>query len=82
MGDPYTYLGRGGGEKAHEDFLFNVPIKRRGFSKEASRELREVVDEVLSLTISLYKSSPLAFSAYALFVLFPKILLRPLPGGC
>ena len=62
--------------------LFNVPIKRRKFPKEASRLLREVLDETLSLTLSLHHSSPLAFNAYYVFVLFPRLLLRPLPDGC
>ena len=59
---------------------FNVPIKRRCFPKEASRALiREALDETLSLALSLHKSSPLAFIAFALFVLFPRLLLRPHP---
>ena len=62
--------------------LFNVPVKRRKFPKEASRLLREALDETLSLALSLHHSSPLAFSAYSLFVLFPRLLLRPLPDGC
>ena len=32
--------------------------------------------------MSLHVSSPIAFSAYSLFVLFPRLLLRPLPDGC
>jgi hypothetical protein len=59
-----------------------VPVKRRCFPKEASRALREALDETLSLTLSLHKSPPLAFGAFALFVLFPRLLLRPLPDGC
>ena len=57
----------------------NVPVKRRCFPKEASRALREALDETLSLTLSLHKSSPLAFSAFAFFILFPRLLLRPPP---
>ncbi len=60
----------------------NVPVKRRCFLKEATRLLREALDETLSLALSLHSSSPLAFSAFALFVLFPRLLLRPLPDGC
>ena len=56
-----------------------VPVKRHCFPKEASRALRKALDETLSLTFSLHKSSPLTFSAFALFVLFPRLLLRPLP---
>jgi len=66
----------------HEISSFNVPAKRRCFPKEASRALREALDETRSLAPSLHKSSPLAFIAFALFVLFPRLLLRPLPDGC
>ena len=66
----------------HEISNFNVQVKRRCFPKEASRALREPLDDTLSMTLSLHKSSPLAFSAFALFVLFPRLLLRPLPHGC
>jgi hypothetical protein len=34
------------------------------------------------LALSLHGSSPLTFSAFSLFVLFPRLLLRPLPDGC
>ena len=61
---------------------YNVPVKRRKFPKEASRLLRDTMDETLSMALSLHHSSPLAFSAYSLFVLFPRLLLRPLPDGC
>ena len=50
--------------------------------KEASRALREALDETIALALSLHKSSPLVFSAFALFVLFMRLLLRPLPDGC
>ena len=62
--------------------LFNVPVKRRKFPKEVSRLLREALDEILSLALSLHLSSPLAFSAYSLFIFFPRLLFRPLPDGC
>ncbi len=62
--------------------IFNVPVKRRCFPKEASRVLREALDKTLSMAMSLHKSSPLAFSVLAPFVLFPRLLLRPLPDGC
>ena len=62
--------------------LYNVPVKRRSFPKETSRMLREVMDETLSLALSLHVSSPIAFSAYSLFVLFPRMLFRPLLDGC
>ena len=62
--------------------LFKVPVKHRKFpNKEASRLLREALDETLSLALSLHHSSPLSSSAYSLFVLFPSLLLRPLPDG-
>jgi hypothetical protein len=66
----------------NEVSLYNVPVKRRSFPKEASRSLRESLDATLSLAMSLHKSSPLAFNAFALFVLFMRLLLRPLPDGC
>ena len=59
-----------------------IPVKRRKFPKEASEMLREALDETLSLALSLHHSSPRAISAYSLFVLFPRLLLRPLPDGC
>jgi hypothetical protein len=59
-----------------------VHVKRHCFPKEASRALKEALDEILSLAMSLHKLSPLAFSAFALFVLFPRLLIRPLPDGC
>ena len=61
---------------------FNVPVKRRSFPKEASLALRDALDYTLSLALSLHKNSPLALSAYSLFILFPRLLLRPLPNGC
>ena len=48
---------------------YNVPVKRRCFPKEATRLLREARDDTLSLALYLHSSSPLAFSAFALFVL-------------
>ena len=78
-------LYSGGGENnwlLDEISLFNVPVRRRCFPKEASRLLREALDETLSLAMSLHNSSPLAFSALSLFVLFPRLLIRPLPDGC
>ena len=44
----------------------------------ASRAL----DATRSLAISLHVTSALAFGASALYVLFPRLLLRPLPEGC
>ena len=61
---------------------FNVPVKRRSFPKEASEALREALDITLSFALSLHKNSPLAFSASDLFVLFPRLILRPLQNGC
>ena len=68
----------GGEEKWLLDEIsnFNIPVKRRCFPKEASKALRDTLDETLSLALFLHKSSPLAFSA------FPKLLLRPLLDGC
>jgi hypothetical protein len=66
----------------HEFSNFNVPVKRRCSPKEASRALREALDETLSLSMSLHKSSPLALSAFALFVIFPRLIMRPPPDEC
>jgi hypothetical protein len=66
----------------HEISSFNVPVKRRSFPKEASEALREALDITLSFALFLHKTSPLSFSASALFVLFPRLILRPLPDGC
>ncbi len=35
-----------------------------------------------ALSLSLHTTSPLAFNAYALFVLFPRLVLKPLQDGC
>jgi hypothetical protein len=59
-----------------------VSVKRRAFPKEANLLLREAMDATLSLALSLHKSTPLAFSASALYVTFPRLFLRPLPNGC
>ena len=61
---------------------YNVRVKRRSFPKEAARLLREALDETLSLALSLHGSSPLVFIAFPLFVLFPRLVIRPLPNGC
>ena len=61
---------------------FNVPVKRRSFPKEASSDLRDALDYTLSLALSLHMNSPMAMSAYSLFILFPRLLLRPFPNGC
>jgi hypothetical protein len=58
------------------------PTPVRCFPKEASRLLREALDETLSLALSVHSSSPLSFNAFSLVVLFPRLLLRPLPDGC
>ena len=62
-----------GGEKnwlLDEIVLFNVPVRRRCFPKEASRLLREALDETLSLAMSPHITSPMAFNAFSLVVLF------------
>ena len=41
-----------------------------------------VLDSILALALLLHKNFPLAFCAYSLFVLFPCMMLRPLPNGC
>ena len=60
----------------------NVPVKRRSFPKEASEALREALDNTLSFALSLHTTSPLSFSASALFVLFQRLILIPLQDGC
>jgi hypothetical protein len=72
----------GGEEQWLQISLHNVPVKRRMFPKEANTPLRDALDTTLSLALSLHRTSPLAFSASALYVLFPRLLLRPLPEGC
>ena len=64
------------------DISFNVPVKRRSFPKESSEALREALDVTLSFALSLHKSSPIAFSASAHFVLFSRLVLRPLLDRC
>jgi hypothetical protein len=62
-------INSGGGEEKwllDEISLYNVPVKRRSFLKEASMLLREALDETLSLALSLHTSSPMAFNAYSL----------------
>jgi hypothetical protein len=61
---------------------FNVPVKHRSFPKEASSTLRDTLDCTLSMALSLHGDSPMALSAYSLFILFYRLLLRPLPTGC
>ncbi len=61
---------------------FNVPVKWRSFPKEASSARRDALDHTLTLALSLHMSSPMAMSAFSLFILFPRLLLRPLPNGC
>ncbi len=63
-----------------------IPLQRpnhaRVFPEEASMVLRVALNNVLSLSLSLHNSSSLAFGAFALFVLFPRMLLHALPDGC
>ena len=78
------FHSQGGEEKwlLNEISSHNVPVKRRSIPMEASEQLRDVLDSILSFALSLHKNSPLAFFAYSLFVLFPRLLLRPLPKCC
>jgi hypothetical protein len=73
----------GGEEKWLLDEIsnFNVPAKRRYFSKEASKALRETLDETLSLALYLHKSSPLAFNSFSIFVLYLFNTPTPSPPG-
>jgi hypothetical protein len=66
----------------NEISLFNVPVKRRAFPKEASSLLRDTLDVILSLALSLHMNSSMTFNAYSLFILFPRLLLKSLPAGC
>jgi hypothetical protein len=66
----------------HEISSFNVTVKRRSFPKETFEALREALDITFSFALSLHKTSPLSFSASALFVLFPILIIRPLQEGC
>ncbi len=71
-------LARGGEENLllHEISFYNVPVKRRAFPKESELLLREALDATLSLALSLPYLMPY------LFVLFPRLVLRPLLDGC
>ena len=62
--------------------MTNVTAMRRSFLKEASMNLRKALDETLTLDLSLNKNSPVAFCAYAIFVLSPRLILESLPNGC
>ena len=66
----------------HEISSFNVPVARRSFPKAAFEALREALDITLSFALSLHKTSPLSFNTSALFVLFPRLILKPLHDGC
>ena len=66
----------------HEISSFIVPVKRRSFPKEASEALREALGITLPFALSLHKTLLLSFSASALSVLFPRLILRPLQDGC
>ena len=66
----------------HKISFFNVPVKRSTFPKESSISLREALNVAFSFALSLYTSSPLAFGASVLFVLFPRLILRLLLDGC
>jgi hypothetical protein len=61
---------------------FNVPVKRRSSPKESSSTLRQALDNVLSLALSPNETSHLACSAYDIFVMFPRLILRPMPNDC
>ena len=65
----------------HEISSFNVPVKRRSFPQEALEAMRKAIDVTLSFALSLHQTSPLAFNASALFVFFPRFIMRPLPDG-
>ncbi len=61
---------------------FNAPVKCRCFHKAASKALRDTLDETLSLALSLHTSSPLAFNANNIFVLyFSSVLSRTAAGA-
>jgi hypothetical protein len=77
-------IAEGGEEKwlLREISSFNVPVKTRYFPKESSVLLRQALGDVLFLALSLHKSSRMAFNSHAVFVLFPRIIFRPLPNGC
>ncbi len=78
-------MGEATEEKAwlmDEITFHNVPVKRRCFPKEASINLRKTLDDTIALALSLNENSPMAFAAYSLFILFPRLMLRLLPDGC
>jgi len=74
-----------GGEEnwlLHEISSFNAPVKRRSFPKESFVIQHHALDDVLSLALYLHKSSPLSFNSHAISILFPRLVLRPLPNDC
>jgi len=75
-------VGGEGNRLLNEISCSDVPVKRRSFPKESSSILRQVMDAVLSLALSLNETSPLIFNAHAIFVMFRRLILRPLPSGC
>jgi hypothetical protein len=62
--------------------VFNVKIKKKTFPIENGELIRTTLDNILKLATSLPQEDPLAFNAYAAYVLFPKLFLRSLPPGC
>ena len=66
----------------NEILMFNVKINRKTFPRENGELVRTTFDNILGLATSLPPDNPLAFPAYAAYVLFPRLILRSLPPGC
>jgi hypothetical protein len=62
--------------------MFNVKINRKTFPRENGELVMSTFDDILRLATSLPPYNPLSFSAYAAYVLFPRLILRSLPPGC
>ncbi len=62
--------------------MFNVKINRKTFPRENGELVRATFDNILGLATPLPPDNPLAFPAYAAYVMFPRLILRSLPPGC
>ena len=62
--------------------MFNVKINRKTLPSENGELIRTTLGNILSLATSLPQEDPLAFPAYAAYVLFPRLIMWSLPLGC
>ena len=66
----------------HELTQYNVKINKTTFPKEIRELIFAALDSVPKLAVTTPQDDPLAFSADAAFILFPRLILRSLPPGC